>query len=404
MARLQVTDGTFTVNDQVTITTYAVNVTSINPTSGIRGITVKIAGKNFSATPSENTVTFNGKAAVVSASTYTNIDAVVPLGAGTGPVAVKVNNITSTGPVFTYLLAAVVSEATKFTTPFDLVSDKNGNLYITDFTTHVIRKLTPAGVLTTFAGTGQAAGYADGKLANAQFNKPVGIVIDAKSENLFVVDNGNHCIRIISIASGTVATYAGFPQSGYMDGKGDIAQFNGPIGLAIDGAGNLYVGDTGNSRVRKISTSVVVSTLAANSAAFNGVTGVAVDGSNNIYVAEALSHRIQKITPAEVVSTLAGSTTSGFVNGTGAAARFNVPYDVSCDANGNVFVADFNNHSIRKITPAGITTTVSGTGVAGLVEGVNAQFNQPIGLTVRSTGDIYVADFGNQRVRKITFE
>jgi streptogramin lyase len=101
---------------------------------------------------------------------------------------------------------------------------------------------------------------------------------------------------------------------------------------------------------------------------------------------------------------LAGTTTSGFVNGTGTAARFNAPYSVACDASGNVFVADFSNHSIRRITPAGATTTVSGTGVAGFVEGATAQFNQPIGLTVRPNGNIYVADYGNQRVRLITFE
>src|SRR5690606_8968738 len=151
-------------------------------------------------------------------------------------------------------------------------------------------KLTPAGVLTTFAGTGQA-GYLNGKLADAQFNKPAGIAIDVKNENIYVVDNGNHCIRVISIASGTVDTYAGFPQAGYADGLANTAQFNGPIGLAIDGTGNLYIGDTGNSRVRKISISAVVSTLAPNNPVFVGIAGVAVDGSGNVYAAEGLNHR-----------------------------------------------------------------------------------------------------------------
>jgi sugar lactone lactonase YvrE len=402
-ARLQVSDGTFTVTDDLVITTAQVSITSISPISGIRGTTVKIIGKNFSATASENAVSFNGVNAIISSASYTAIDALVPLAAGTGPVAVRVNNITATGSVFTYILAPVASTVTQFTTPFNLVSDNNGNLYISDFTTHVIRKLTTAGVLTTFAGTGQA-GYANGKVADAQFNKPAGIAIDSKNENIFVVDNGNHCIRVISLASGTVATYAGFPQAGYSDGLASIAQFNGPIGLAIDGTGNLYVGDTGNSRVRKISTSAVVSTLAPNNPVFTGIAGVVVDGNGTVYAAEALNHRIQKISPTGAVSTLAGSTTSGFINATGTAARFNVPYSISIDATGNIFVADFSNHSIRKITPQGVTTTLLGTGTPGFVEGANAQFNQPIGITVRTNGDIYVADFGNMRVRRITFE
>lgn len=415
-ATLTVSDGTTSDTDDVTITTNSVNITSINPTSGQHGITVKIAGTNFSNVIGENVVQFNGMNAVVTSASYTNLDVTVPKGAGTGTVSVTVNGVTDQGPAFTYVLTPVVSTFSPFNAPFAMTSDANGNIYVADYQSHVIRMLTPAGVLTTIAGTGQA-GYLDEKSPNAMFNRPAGIVYRAVNNSLYVTDNANHCIRRIDLSSDVVTTLAGFPQAGYADGTGGQAQFNGPFGLGIDAAGNLYVGDINNVRLRRVTQAGVVSTLAGNgqtgfadgtgvAAQFNGIAGVTVDNAGIIYVADGLNHRIRRVTQQGVVTSIAGNGTTGFVNGTGTAARFNIPYGVACDASGNIYVADFTNHSIRRVTPQGVVTTTAGTGTSGLIEGngATARFNQPTGLTVAPNGNIYVADFGNQRVRQIIFE
>jgi sugar lactone lactonase YvrE len=415
-ATLTVSDGSFSDSDEVVVTINNVDVTAINPTSGAAGITVKVSGKNFSPVPAENTVRFNGTAATVTTASYTSLDVVVPLGAGTGAVSVTVNSVTDNGPVFTYLQTPFVSNATQFDSPYFVTSDANGNIYISDFASHVIRRLTPQGQLTIIAGNGQA-GYLDAKdPLQAQFNRPAGLAIDANN-NLYVADRENHCIRRISLSSGDVSTIAGFPQAGYSDGQGQAAQFSSPIGLGIDGSGVLYVGDFGNYMIRRVTALGVVTTLAGNgqpgfadgtgqAAQFAGVAGVTVDASNNIYVADALNNRIRKVNGQGTVTTLAGGAATGLVNGTGTAARFNTPHGVGCDANGNVYVADFQNHAIRRITPQGVVTTVAGNGTAGAANGAGsaARFNQPTGVCVSGDGKIYVADFANDLVRLIEFQ
>lgn len=415
VARLSVSDDSHTSVDDITITTNAVSITGINPSSGIHGITIKITGKNFSPVAGQNSVTINGAAATVTGASLTNLDATVPKGAGTGVVVAIVNGVTATGPVFTYILSPTVSTVVQFQSPGYTIADANGNVYISDITNHTIRRLTPGGQLTTIAGTG-TAGYGDAKdPLQAQFNMPSGLAIH--NSNLYVADNGNHCIRRISLGDGAVYTLAGFPQPGFADGPGPQAQFNGPIGLAVDSQGNLYVGDANNSRIRRISTTVNVSTIAGNgqngfadgngvAAQFNGLAGLAMSPTDILYVADVLNHRIRRIDGQGTVTTLAGNGTGAFVNGTGTAARFNNPYGVSCDPLGNIYVADLTNHSIRRVTPRGVVTTVAGNGTAGLAEGTGmaARFNQPTDITVVPNGDLYIADYGNQRVRRITFE
>ncbi|MFZ6009911.1 MAG: IPT/TIG domain-containing protein, partial [Bacteroidota bacterium] len=389
-------------------------VAGINPTSGPHGTTVKITGTNFSPVASENTVLFNGTTATVISASYTGLDVTVPKGAGTGMVSVIVNGITANGPSFTYNLSATVTTVAQFNAPIYTASDANGNIYISDYNGNVIRRLTPAGALTIIAGSGQPGYFDDKNPLLAQFDHPAGIAVDANG-NIYVADNGNNCIRRIS--STNVSTIAGSTVPGYVDAQGGQAQFNTPIGLGIDGSGNLYVGDTGNHRIRRVTSVGVVTTVAGNGQAgfadgngplaqFNGIAGVAVDGNNNIYVADGFNHRIRKINGQGVVSTLAGNGTAAFANGTGTAARFNVPYGVACDASGNVYVADFSNHSIRKVTSAGVTTTTAGNGTSGFVDAIGsaARFNQPTAVTVAPNGNIYVADFGNQRIRLISFE
>ena len=210
----------------------------------------------------------------------------------------------------------------------------------------------------------------------------------------------------------TVDTLAG-STSGFADGAGAAAKFYYLFGVAADAAGNIYVGDSNNQRIRKISPDGTVGTLAGSgspgcadgvgaAASFDYPYGVTVDSAGNLYVADHSAHRLRKITPDGTVSTLAGST-SGFADGAGAAASFDSPTGVTVDAAGNVFVADTNNERIRKITPNGTVSTLAGSGHPGSIDGVGAtaSFNSPLGVAVDAAGNLLVADCDNHRIRRL---
>lgn len=291
--------------------------------------------------------------------------------------------------------------AASFDSPRGMATDAVGNIYVTDYGNGLIRKISPAGVVTTFA----SASY---QLA--------GITVDAAGYVYVTVVYPNY---IYKLSPGSVySAIAGAPggPSGNINGPGSSATFNGPAGVAVDAAGNLYVADTGNGLIRKITSAGVVTTLAGNGNLLSSTDGVgtaasffypqsvAVDPSGNVYVADHTS--IRKISPAGVVTTLAGSNTAGATNGTGASATFNEPYGVALDAAGNLYVADTYNNLIRKITAAGVVTTLAGSGVAGGADGAGsvASFNHPFGITVDAGGNIYVADTNNNIIRKITVQ
>ncbi|MEO6995369.1 MAG: MBG domain-containing protein [Lacunisphaera sp.] len=296
------------------------------------------------------------------------------------------------------------------------VSSTTGNVYVADYYNYTIRKITSGGVVTTLAGLASSAGFANGTGGAAQFNEPQGVAVDGAG-NVYVADTANHVIRKIT-AAGVTTTLAGTAGSpGSADGSGSAAQFNSPSGLAVDGSGNVYVADANNGTIRKITTSGIVSTFAGNAnlrgwadgavnlARFGVPSGVAVDAAGNVYVAETDNNTIRKIS-AGVVTTLAGSATDrGAVDGTGSAARFNYPGSVAVDSSGNVYVADTQNYSIRKITPAGLVTTFAGSsGISSITDGTGsaARFNFPTGVAVDSSGTVYVADSGLPTIRKIT--
>jgi sugar lactone lactonase YvrE len=300
--------------------------------------------------------------------------------------------------------------AAKFRQPHGIALDGSGNLYVADTDNHRIRKIVIAtGVVTTLAGSG-TGGYADGTGTAAQFNYPNGIAVHS-SGNVYVADSANNRIRKITPA-GEVSTFAGSGTSGYADGTGTAAKFNSPSGVAVDSSGNVYVVES--YRIRKITPEGVVSTFAGRSssgsadgtgtaATFNSASGIAVDSSGNVYVADTQNHRIRKITSAGVVTTLAGSA-QGSADGTGTAAQFKRPSGVAVDSSGNVFVADTENHRIRKITAAGVVTTLAGS-ASGYADGTGAaaKFYSPYyGVAVDSNGTVYVADSTNHRIRKIT--
>ena len=309
--------------------------------------------------------------------------------------------------------------AARFNYPFGITADTSGNLYVTDLGNSTIRKIASSGAVTTLAGSVGNTGSDNGTGTAARFNQPFDIVINTQG-NFFVADTYNHTIRLVTLA-GEVTTVAGMSgSSGSDDGTGDAARFNYPTGVGIDGNGNLFVADYSNSTIRRVATGGIVTTLAgtaggtgstngpASVARFNYPAGVAVDQNGNVFVTDLANHTVRKVTSQGVASTLAGlAGSSGSTNGTGSAARFFNPLGVALDTNGNVFVADYNNHTIRKITSDGVVTTLAGSpGERGSTNGVgsDARFSNPFFLTVGKDGNLFVADTWNHTIRKITPE
>jgi hypothetical protein len=305
--------------------------------------------------------------------------------------------------------------AARFNLPTGVAVDGAGNVYVADAENSTIRKVTRAGVVTTLAGTAGMSGSADGTGAAARFFFPTSVALDGAG-NVYVADTGNNTLRKVT-PTGAVTTLAGTPgMMGSTDGTGPAARFNFPSGVAVDGAGNVYVADQVNSIIRRVTAAGVVTTLAGTpgtpgsadgtgaAARFNFPSGVAVDGAGNVYVVDHGNSTLRKITAAGIVTTLAGTPgVSGSADGTGAAARFFFPTGVAVDGAGNVYVADFE--TIRKVTPTGVVTTLAGApGVQGSADGrgVAARFFAASGVAVDGAGNLYVADDGNSNIRKVT--
>jgi len=304
----------------------------------------------------------------------------------------------------------------QFRYPGGIAIDAAGTLYVADTDKNRIRKVTPKGEISTFAGHG----------ATGSLTLPVGIVID-KMGNLYVAETFSYCISKVT-PRGEVSTLVGDREDGelFADGDSSVARFHEPTGIVLDETGNLYVTDTGNHRIRKVTREGEVSTLAGgergyadglgSAARFDLPTGITMDAEGNLYVADTFNHRIRKITPRGEVSTLAGGGLSGyekgsFADGEGQNARFNEPHGIAIDAMGNLYVTDSWNHRIRKVTPRGKVSTLAGSGATGPYtrgfadgEGQNAQFTYPTGIAIDAAGNLYVADTWNSLIRKISFQ
>jgi len=287
-------------------------------------------------------------------------------------------------------------------------------VYVADTYNGTIRKITSSGVVTSFAGTARAFGSVDGTGSAARFYYPYGLAAD-KAGNVYVADTNNHTIRKVTPA-GAVTTLAGAAGvSGSANGTGSAARFNSPYSVAVDGSGNVYVADTLNFTVRKITAGGVVTTLAGvagspgsldgtgSGARFSYLYGIAVDNAGNLYVTDSGNYTVRKITAAGVVTTLAGTRgVAGSVDGTGLSARFDGPFGIAVDSTSNLYVSDHNNQVIRKITPAGVVTTLAGVpGSEGIADGMGsaARFLSPAGIAIASSGTIYVADTYNHEIR-----
>lgn len=293
----------------------------------------------------------------------------------------------------------------QFKGPHGVAVNANGNVFVGDRGNHLIRKITASGEVSTLAGSAEKYGHKDGAGADARFWYPLGVAVDA-ANNVYVADSSSHTIRKVA-PDGTVTTLAGSPDTGagrigiggYASGNGSEAHFHDPTGVAVDKAGNVYVADSNNYIIRKITPKGEVTTVAgaagesksvdgdAKTARFVFPFGIAVDGGGNLYVTDKTT--IRKIDAQGAVSTLAGSADDiGTTDGVGSAARFQNPKAVAVDPKGNIYVADDGNQNIRKISPVGAVKTLRDS------HG-KSPFNNPVGVAVDDKGSIYVADGNN---------
>ncbi|MEH3085759.1 MAG: hypothetical protein PGN26_04340 [Xylophilus ampelinus] len=301
-----------------------------------------------------------------------------------------------------------------FSRPSGIAADGAGNLFVADTGNNGIRKITPGGAVTTFAGGGGSSGFQDGAGMAALFDTPSGVAVDG-SGNVFVADTNNHVIRKID-TNGNVTTLAGSAGTpGYLEGTGTAAQFSSPEGVAVGADGTVYVADTGNHVIRAIATNGVVRTVAGDGTAgmvnalgtaaqFDGPRSVTLDARGNLFVADTNNRLIRRIAPDGTVSHWAGTGAPGFANGDPVnTAQFNNPSGVAVDANGTVFVADTFNSRIRLIAPDRTVETLAGDGTFNWSDGsaANARFFAPQGVAVTAGGTVFVADTQNHRIRKI---
>lgn len=307
--------------------------------------------------------------------------------------------------------------AARFNLPEGIVLGGGGTLFVTDTGNHTVRKIDAAGDVSTLAGSPGVPGSTDGTGALARFQEPAGLALDA-SGNLFVADRGNHTLRRID-SGGATTTLAGSPGlAGTTNALGTAARFNRPDGLVRSATGEIYIADSGNHAIRWYATTSAVSTLAGLAgdpgnidgskelARFRGPRGLAISAAGNIFIADSANHTLRKLVPGAVVSTLAGSPpVIGTSNGTGVFAHFNGPRGLAADPSGNLLVADAGNHALRKVTPFAVTTTLAGLpGTAGTQDGAGtaARFDGLSDVCLDSEGNAYVADTLNHVIRKVS--
>jgi sugar lactone lactonase YvrE len=321
-----------------------------------------------------------------------------------------IGNLNYTSNPLTYRTSTLVSF---LNSPSGIVSDKDGNLYISDTMNHRICKRTPDGVLTTFAGSLGNPGFVDGSTRRSRFNLPSALAIDTLG-NIYIADTGNNAIRIISNTTNLIVGTIVNP----------IYGLQSPRGVAVDIYGSVYISDTGNNRICMIISKGECITLAGGSrgylnetginAQFDSPTAIAVDSNKNLYVADTGNHSIRKITKDKVVTTIAGNGVASYIDGTGTQAGFNTPTGLTIDTNGVIYVSDTGNHTIRRITPNNKVISLLGRAINGygsVNSGGNIgvciknppSFYAPSGISFHSSA-IFIADRNNNMIRKIQLD
>lgn len=303
----------------------------------------------------------------------------------------------------------------RFDHPHGLRTASDSAFWVSDAVGHTIRQVTAAGVVTTVAGLGGTPGWADGTGTAARFASPVGLA-SAPGGAVVVADSDNHVVRRVA-ADGTVTTLAGTPgMRGGIDGPAATARFNYPLGVAVAADGSVLVADGSNHAIRRIGTDGQVTTVAGVAlqsgdadgvgvaARFRSPHGLAFDSAGNLYIADTGNHTLRCMAPGGQVTTVAGlAGQAGGADGTANAARFFEPTDVAIDAGGRIWVSDTGNHTLRLVTPEGQVTTVAGlAGVPGSTDasGPAARFEEPVGVVVTADGVVWVADRGNNAIRR----
>jgi sugar lactone lactonase YvrE len=317
-----------------------------------------------------------------------------------------------------------LSDAT-FVSPVSLAIDMFGTMWIADMGASTIRRIAK-GIVTTIAGEPGVTGSDDGPAISAELNHPRALTVGAGGDAVYIADTDNQLIRVLYPSGNGIyfgpfmATLAGSPgQQGTVDGVAEKARFTAPAGIAVTPNYTIYVGDTGTDRIRRLTQGlpVNVNSIAGIAAAkgtndgpaaaaqFNGPTGVALDANGNIFVSDTENDVIRRIGTDGFVTTVAGAPgAAGFIDGAGAAARFNRPTSLAFDLLGNLYVADTGNHAIRRIAPSHLVSTLIGTGVAGHKNGAGttAMLSSPTGLAFDASGLLYIADTGNNVIRVAT--
>ena len=305
--------------------------------------------------------------------------------------------------------------------PYGVAVDGTGNLYIADTNSDRIRKVDSTGTITTIAGTGEQGFSGDGGPATqASLNSPFGVAVDGAG-NLYIADQYNNRIRRVD-STGTITTIAGTEERGFGGDGGPATQapLFLPTGVAVDVEGNLYIADQYNNRIRRVDSTGTITTIAGTGerrfggdggpairAQLDAPSGVAVDGEGNLYIADASNHRIRKVDSIGTITTIAGTGEQGFGGNGGSASQAHLffPTGVAVDGAGNLYIADVGNHRIRKVDSTGTITTIAGTGERGFGgpggPAVQAQLDAPSGVAVDEAGNLYIADQYNHRIRRV---
>ncbi|MBO9542534.1 IPT/TIG domain-containing protein [bacterium] len=392
-------------------------ISDFAPKQGEPGTLVTLTGTGFDGkVRTNNLVEFDGVAGTITEAKATSLKVLVPAGAGNGRITVTVNGqpVTTTD---TYLAVSVIRTvagtwapkstlAADWQAPYQTMAfDADGNLYTAASALNLVFKISTSGILTTVAGNGITGFDGDGGPATAaKLNNPQGVAVDAQG-NLYIADTDNHCIR--KVTNGVITTVAGNGASGFSGNGGPAtsAKLYYPQGVAVDATGNLYIADTNNQRIRKV-TNGTISTVAGNgsygydgddkaatSARLAYPRGVAVDASDNLYIADTNNGRIRKVSNGTIATVAGRPASSGALAGGNALSiALGAPSAVAEAKNGDLYIADSNNDVVWKLSQGNLSVVDTGT----------EELSYPLGVAEAKNGDLYIADSGNNRVLKVT--